>query len=153
MHVELRWTPQRVVWGGFVVSLLGVGACVAIVAVTWRRRRGEALAAADLAAAPQWVSPLAERHAAALQWGTTVLLAAGVFALSLVFARPSTALLAGVATVVAARVPAARVAIYVAIPVLVGLSRALDRPELAWAALALFVVGLAVQWPRAQRTE
>ena len=39
--VVLEWTPQERVWASLWVSLAGVLACLAIVAVTWwRRRRG-----------------------------------------------------------------------------------------------------------------
>src|SRR6185503_5514850 len=42
--VVLEWTPQKGVWASLWLSLVGVVACVAIVGVTWWRRRGGALA-------------------------------------------------------------------------------------------------------------
>ena len=58
--VVLEWTPQRSVWAGLVVSLAAVLGCLAIVAVTWWRRRAGALAlvtapaAADSQVSIEW---------------------------------------------------------------------------------------------------
>jgi hypothetical protein len=42
VHITLEWTPQKVVWAGIGISLLGVLACLAILLVplVLRRRRG-----------------------------------------------------------------------------------------------------------------
>ena len=68
-------------------------------------------------------------------------------------AGAGSAAVAGVVALVAARVAPARVALYVAVPALLGLSRPLNRPELAWVALSLFVVALALQWSEFKRRE
>ncbi len=56
--------------------------------------------------------------------------------------------IAGVATVVVTLVPRARIAVAIAIPVVLALSRILDEPELAWLTVALLVVDLAARWLR-----
>jgi arabinofuranan 3-O-arabinosyltransferase len=155
MRMELRWTPQRAVWAGFVVSGLFAGAGVVLIAISWRRRRAgvSGTGAASLAAPPESVSPLGELRGAPLPWRTTAIVAAGVTVATFVFARPWIAIVAGVVALVAARVAPARVALYVAVPALLGLSRPLDRPELAWVALSLFVVALALQRSEFKRRE
>ena len=55
---------------------------------------------------------------------------------------------AGVATVVVTLVPRARIAVDVAIPVVLALSRILEEPELAWLTIALLVVDLGARWVR-----
>ncbi|MBI2709550.1 MAG: DUF3367 domain-containing protein [Actinobacteria bacterium] len=41
--VDLRWTPQRVVWGAIAVSVLAVAACLVLLALGWWKRRGRVL--------------------------------------------------------------------------------------------------------------
>ena len=58
--VVLEWAPQRSVWAGLAVSVAAVLGCLAIVAVTWWRRRAGALAlvtapaAADSQVSIEW---------------------------------------------------------------------------------------------------
>ena len=68
--VVFEWTPQRQVWDAIWVSLLAAFACVAIVAVTWWRRRGRLASAiaplpvdgqVDLAWSPWGTGPLPRR--------------------------------------------------------------------------------------------
>jgi len=76
--VVFQWTPQRQVWDAIWVSLVAALACVAIVAVTWWRRRGrlaDAVAPAsadarvDLAWSPWGTGPLPRR----VRWVAPVL--------------------------------------------------------------------------------
>jgi hypothetical protein len=39
VHLQLRWTPQRMVWLGLTVTGITALACVGILLVSWRRRR------------------------------------------------------------------------------------------------------------------
>src|SRR5207342_1466883 len=48
MIIELRWTPQRLVWIGLAVSVVAVVACLAILVVTYRRRRRRGATDPDL---------------------------------------------------------------------------------------------------------
>jgi hypothetical protein len=59
----------------------------------------------------------------------------------LVFSRPWVAAASALVALAAARLGPARVALVVAPAVVLGLSRALEEPELAWLALGLLLAG------------
>jgi arabinofuranan 3-O-arabinosyltransferase len=65
--VRLEWTPQRVVWVGLGLSLLGVLACVVIVAGSWLRRHRPAGARAAGAVEPPEGPPTLHRPFSDLQ--------------------------------------------------------------------------------------
>jgi hypothetical protein len=70
--------------------------------------------------------------------------AAGIGAL--LVATPAAAVTASVAVVIGLAVPRATWAWALAAPVLVLAARGLERPELAWLALALLASDLIVEW-------
>jgi arabinofuranan 3-O-arabinosyltransferase len=39
VHLQLRWTPQRMVWLGLTITSITAVACLGILLVSWRRRR------------------------------------------------------------------------------------------------------------------
>jgi len=141
---------------------VAVIACLVLLAlafVRWRRKAPAAAAATaardtgGFADAPRPVSALAYTAGATPAWNTTLLLALGIAVGTALVSRPWIALVAAGATVLAAQVPRSRVALVVAVPALLGLSRLLDHPELAWCSLALVAVDLAVAWLRVRRAD
>jgi hypothetical protein len=148
MTVDLRWRPQRLVWGGMAVSAVAVLLCVGIVVATARRRPVGVLADAPALAA---VLTYPGRRPAG--WGLTALLAGAVAAAVTIASRPWIGVVAGVATVVGARVAEVRRVVFLGPAIALALSRLTSRPELAWLALALLLVDLAcawLWWPRRQ---
>jgi hypothetical protein len=144
MTIELRWTPQRVVWIGFGLSAVAVLACIAIVVVTGRgaRRAGASVSrSVGLVDAPVPASPL--RYAgAAPSWTATAVLAVSAGLLTAAVSRPWIGLVvAAVTPVVLAS--GARGVLTLTAPVVLALSRLSHTPELAWLALALVAVDLA----------
>ena len=124
--------------------------------VTSRRRgagEGGHLPEATLAGEPSLASPLRYPARPAPGWIATVLLAGVVAVGAAIASRPSIGLVAGVATVVATKVPTTRVLLTFAIPVTLIVSRLEHRPELAWLALALLAVDLAGGWLRSREPE
>jgi arabinofuranan 3-O-arabinosyltransferase len=106
--VTLRWTPQRFVWAGLVVSALTVAACVVLVAVTWRRRwRGSATDAVVLPATP-WHPDEAPASAGRVVAGGALAAVLTGFVWS-----PSWAVVVGLLAASALRWPRARVALFV----------------------------------------
>ncbi|HEU5309342.1 MAG TPA: alpha-(1-_3)-arabinofuranosyltransferase family protein [Acidimicrobiia bacterium] len=147
MTIHLRWTPQRLVWVGFAVSIAVVLLCLAICVVAGRRRRASFL-------------PYAETPALDLSFtyaGSTplvvlgLLTGVGVGLVTAAFSRPWIGVVAGVAAAVVTLVPRARVLVVVAIPLVLALSRIAHEPELAWLTIALLVVDLAARWVRSRR--
>ncbi len=148
MTVDLRWRPQRLVWAGMAVSAAAVLLCVGIVVAT-RRRRPEA----GLADAPALARLLTYPGRRPASWALTALLAGGITVAVAVASRPWIGVIAGVATVVGARVAEVRRVVFLGPAIALALSRLTHRPELAWLALALLLVDLAcawLWWPRRQ---
>ncbi len=103
LTMSLRWTPQRVVWIGFAVSAIAILACIALLVVTWRRRRDAAVVArAALADEPTSASPF-EYGGAALAPRSLVALALGATVATALCSRPWIGLVVGVVTLIAAQ--------------------------------------------------
>jgi hypothetical protein len=144
MTIELRWTPQRLVWVGLAVSAAVVLLCLGILLVAWRRRRPRL---DELVEAPSLDLPVT--YAGATPLVVAALLGGvGVGIGTAVVSRAWVGAVAGVATVVVTLVPRARIAVAIATPLVLALSRILDEPELAWLTIALLVVDLAARWMR-----
>ena len=131
MVVELRWTPQRIVWVGIALSVVAVLCALAIVWTTRRRA-----AAVDLSVRAGLGSPAAFdgpnpslRGAVIVALGTAV--AAGVAS------RPWIGGLVGVATFLACRVSRARLLLVVGAPVALVVAKIAGEPELGWLAVLL----------------
>jgi hypothetical protein len=75
----------------------------------------------------------------------------GVAVVVAVVSRPWIGLVAGVLAVAAGLVPRARVVVAAAIPLALVASRLLNRPEVAWLAIALLVVDLSARWVHRKR--
>ncbi|HZB72456.1 MAG TPA: alpha-(1-_3)-arabinofuranosyltransferase family protein [Acidimicrobiales bacterium] len=148
MTVDLRWRPQRLVWAGMAVSAVAVLLCIGIVAATGRRRP-----VAALADGPQLAQLLAYPGRRPASWALAALLAGAVAAAVTIASRPWIGAVAGVATLVGARVAEVRRVVFLGPAIALALSRLTHRPELAWLALALLLVDLAcawLWWPRRQ---
>jgi hypothetical protein len=138
--VHLRWAPQRTVWAGLAASLVAIVACIVLAFVTARRarRRNERV---DLADDPYLAWRTRDRTVA--PWPATLLFAAGAGIATVLVAPPWIALVAALVALGVCRWPAARAVPLVGAPAVLMLSRAVDRPDFGWLALALFAVALA----------
>jgi arabinofuranan 3-O-arabinosyltransferase len=134
-----RWTPQRLVPVGLVVSVAAVALCGV---VAWRTRRR---LVPSLAAAPDLSLGL---HAVRVPLATAFGLVAAVAALGLAVASPPVAVVAGIATFGLARWPATRLAVLVLSPLALAASRFDERPQLAWLAVAFTVAVVATDAAR-----
>ncbi|GIU87536.1 MAG: hypothetical protein KatS3mg009_2051 [Acidimicrobiia bacterium] len=123
LEVVLEWVPQRRVWAAIGISLAAVAGCLAIVAVTWWRRRSLAASAVpgpgDADVALQW--PAAPVRA---PLRARLLVAVGVGALGAVVAAPWIGVLAFAAVVAACRWGWARLALALAPAVLLAVAGA-----------------------------
>ncbi len=154
MTLNLRWAPQRQVWLALGASGVAVAVCLGIVVVALRRRRAVADdAAVPLADRPVAVSPFWYATAVVPSWPSTLVLAAGLGVVALVWSRPWIAVVTAAVTVVATRMPRARVVLTLGAPIALVESRLAHRPELAWLALALLGVDLACGALLARRRE
>jgi hypothetical protein len=145
--VALRWAPQRYVWLGLWVSAFAVILCLAIVVTTTvrtTRKRAQARAA-TLLDPPLPAQPFADTNWPPASWPIAVAAATGVALITFAFSRPWIGIVGGLAVLVAARAPRLRVAVDVAIPLLLAASRLFESPELAWLAVALLVTDLVVR--------
>jgi hypothetical protein len=115
--------------------------CIGLVLLGRRPRTDERGAFADR---PALVDVLAYRDGAPPSWATTAVLAALLGVIGALVSRPWVGAVAALATLVVARVPRSRPLVLVAAPLLFVLSRAIEEPELAWAALALLAVDVVV---------
>ena len=115
-EVAMDWTPQRQVWIAIWLSLAFVLLCVAIVAVTWRRRRGSTARAGDADVDVGWrvFSPLTGRA----RW--IAVLASG--ALAAVAVTPWVGVLVGAATIIITSRARARAVVLVLPAALLGVS-------------------------------
>src|SRR2546423_3798952 len=57
--IAIEWTPQRQVWAALWISLVAALACIAIVALTWRRRVTAFATLEDADVALAWIAPRA----------------------------------------------------------------------------------------------
>ena len=145
MSVELRWTPQRLVWVGLALSLAVALACLAIVVVTARRVATQPVdsfegVAAAAVLGPPTAYPVGESPTA----GTTAGLAVLALLVASALSEPWIGLVTGLALALVARVPRARAAVTVPVPLLVVASVVWEEPPLTWLALALLAVDVVV---------
>ena len=160
MTVNLRWTPQRLVWIGFAISALAILICVALILGAWRTRRSrhaDADADTDTAGAASMLDPPTLDLSFAYGASATPVISAvavglGVAVLVAVWSRLWIGLVAGVLTVAAGFVPRSRLVVAAAIPIALLASWVLHEPELAWIAVALLVVDLSGRWMHRRRS-
>jgi arabinofuranan 3-O-arabinosyltransferase len=143
IDVVLRWTPQRLVWVGLVISVLAALACIAL--VFWRGRRVRPIAGPALADAPVWASP--SRFAGADPGlGACVAAAAVAGVVAALVSRWWIGVLVAAASVVASRVTRGRLVFAAGAPIALALGALIDVPELGWVALGLLVGDLVTGW-------
>jgi arabinofuranan 3-O-arabinosyltransferase len=148
MTVDLRWRPQRLVWGGMAASVAAVLLCIGIVVATTRRRP-----TGDLADEPELAPLLTYAGRRPAPWAAAGASAAGVAVGVTLASRPWIGVVAAVVTLVAARVAEVRRVLFLGPAIALALSRLTHRPEVAWLALALLLVDLVcgwLWWPRRQ---
>lgn len=151
LEVALRWTPQRLVWAGLALSLATVLACVAVVAVTARRSRSEPDGGEGLAAVAVLGSPASYPVGAAPSIPTTAFAAVVAGLAAAAVSVPWIGVVTGAGLALVARAPAMRWLVTLAVPALLVASRAVEEPRLAWLALALLAVDVAVWLLRSRR--
>jgi hypothetical protein len=139
LRLELRWTPQRLVWWGLGLSVAAALACLALLVVTWRRRRDlTGLAASSFLSSPFGYAGATPSLIQAVLTGL------GVGVVAAVVSRPVIGLGVALATIVASRVPRGRVLLTVGAPFVLVAAKAFDAPELGWAAILLLGADLVV---------
>jgi arabinofuranan 3-O-arabinosyltransferase len=132
--VTLKWTPQNVVWVAFALSALAILVCLVLVFVTRRR------AVPDVASEPELSSPV--RYDRVPSWAVSAGAAVGVGVGAMLVSRPWIGGVVGVATLVATRVPGARLLLAGGAPAALLLAKAADAPELGWLAVTLLAADL-----------
>ena len=139
LRLELRWTPQRLVWWGLGLSIAAVLACLVLLVVTRRRRRDlTGLAASSFLSSPLcYVGATPNLTQAALT-------GVGVGVVAALVARPVIGLGIGLATVVASRNPRGRVLLTVGAPLALVVAKGFDVPEVGWVAILLLGADLVV---------
>lgn len=143
--VELRWTPQRLVWAGLALSLAAVLACIALVAGTSRRSRLAPEGGTDgLSAVAVLGSPVTYPVGSTPSLPMTAWMAAVAGVAAAAVSVPWIGLVAGVALVLVAQVPGARGIVTLSVPALLVASRLAEEPRLAWLSLALLAVDVSV---------
>jgi arabinofuranan 3-O-arabinosyltransferase len=148
LDVTVRWTPQRVVWFAIAASVLAVLACVAIVVLTWRRRRARAeSAAASLGSPPEHGVPARYRTAAA-STGAVVVLSVGAGVAAALVSRWWIGVVVAVATAIAGATSRGRLVLSAGAPLALALGALVDVPELGWLAVSLLVADVLVEWWR-----
>ncbi len=152
MEVALRWTPQRQVWAGLALSLAAALACVAVVAATTRRSRSDPDSAGEgLAAVAVLGSPASYPVGVVPSIGMTAVAAAAAGLAAAAVSVPWIGVVTGAALALVARAPAARWLVTLSVPALLVASRLAAQPRLAWLALALLAVDIAVWLLRSRR--
>jgi arabinofuranan 3-O-arabinosyltransferase len=142
LSMSVTWEPQRLVWTALVLSGAAVLACLAILVVGGRRQRTKGHAAAPMPPDPTLADPPPGRGQ--LTPGVPGL-AVAVGVGTLLVATPLAAVVASAAVVAGLLLPRATWIWAVAAPGLVLAAGGLDRPELAWLALALVAADLVVE--------
>ncbi len=139
LRLELRWTPQRLAWWGLGLSIAAVLVCLALIVLTWRRRR----AGVGLTAPAFLCSPL--RYPGTPPPPVVSLLTAlGVGVVAGLVSRPIIGVGVGAASLVASRIPSGRVLLTIGAPVALLAAKAVDVPELGWVAILLLGADLVV---------
>lgn len=129
VRVDLRWTPQRVVWLAMVVSVVAAALAVTVVV------RTERWIGADIAAPERGLTLSGPLRAP----GPVVGVATVVGAATALVARPSVGVAAALVVVATCRWPLTRLVVAVVAPATLVVSYALERPSFGWMALGLVV--------------
>jgi arabinofuranan 3-O-arabinosyltransferase len=137
VEIELRWEPQRTEWVALAVS---AGTVVVALLLLWRRRGRPADPDPLLVDEPRWRS---SGLAAPGSWAWRLGIVAGVAIGTTVVAEPVIGVVAGVLTLLAVAVPVLALPIALIAPLSLALTRPLDRPNLAWLAIALLAAHAA----------
>jgi arabinofuranan 3-O-arabinosyltransferase len=152
--IDLRWTPQRIVWIGFAISALAVAICLTLIVRTWRARRSRRGGTAE--AASKRDAPMLDLSFAYGESAAPVVSAVsfgfGVTLLVATWSRLWIGLVAGALALAAGLVPRSRLLVAAAIPLALVASRVVHEPELAWLSIALLVVDLGGRWMHRRRT-
>jgi arabinofuranan 3-O-arabinosyltransferase len=149
IDIVLRWTPQRLVWVGFGVSVLAVVACIAL--VCWRRRKVQPPLAVQPASSPELLDPPGWASPAAFAGddpglGASVAAAAVAGVATALFSRWWIGVLVAAASLVASRVTRGRLLLAAGAPVALALGALVDLPELGWVAIGLLLADLVSGW-------
>jgi hypothetical protein len=151
--MSLQWTPQRFVWFGIAASIVAIVACLALIVVAWRRRRGAVARSGEvLPDAPTSWSPFAY-PGASLSSRALVALAIAAAVGTALFSRPWIGLVVGLVTVAAARINRGRILLTAGAPVALALARITRFDDLAWLAIGLLALDVALWWTRASARE
>jgi arabinofuranan 3-O-arabinosyltransferase len=145
MTIRLRWTPQRLVWIGLVVSAVVILGCVVLI---WRTRRR--VAAVALAAEATLTDPR-DYPAPPVPVGVSLAVAAAVLVFGTVVSRPWIGAVAAAASFVASKFRGTRLVLVAAVPLALAVGAILDAPELGWLTVVLLSADLVVGWVRARR--
>jgi hypothetical protein len=148
--MELRWTPQRLVWLGLAVSVVAALLCVVLVFLGWRRRAAMPPGADALADQPAWWSPF-EYPGTTPSTRALVALAVGAAIGTAVFSRPWIGIVVGVAALVAATVARGRILLTAGAPLALAFARITRFDDLAWLAVGLLAADLVTWWLRERR--
>ena len=143
LNIVLRWTPQRAVWIGLVVSGFAVLLCIVLVFV--RRKRARPMVGPALFDSPTSTSPttfMGTAPSASTTLGAAV--AAGVVAAFV--SRWWIGLIVGAATALSPLLSRGRLLLAVGAPVALALGAVFDRPELGWVAIGLLIGDLVASW-------
>ncbi len=138
LAISVTWGPQRLVWLSLVLSAMAVVVCIVLIVGSRRRPGrdpGDDAPPAFAQPSPGWAPLTPGAPGLAVAVGVVVLLVA----------TPLAAVVASASVLVGLLVPRATWAWLVAAPGLVLAARWLDRPELAWVALALVLADLTVE--------
>ena len=139
LSMALTWTPQRLVWIALALSGLMVAVCLGILVVGRRRRPTEPPLGHQVR--PRLAQP-AEGVRRLTPGAPGLAVAVGIVVL--LVATPMAAALASAAVLVGLLVPRTTWVLASVAPALVLLARTLERPTLAWWALALVAADLSV---------
>jgi hypothetical protein len=151
--MSLQWTPQRFVWFGIAISIVAILACIALVVVGWRRRRGAAARSAEvLPDAPNAWSP-SKYPGGLLTMRALVVLAIAAAVGTALFSRPWIGFVVGVAAVAAARTDGGRIVLTTGAPVALALARITRFDDLAWLAIGLLALDVLLWWAREHASE
>ncbi|HEY8216294.1 MAG TPA: alpha-(1-_3)-arabinofuranosyltransferase family protein, partial [Acidimicrobiia bacterium] len=135
IDVRLRWTGQTIVWVAFALSLLAIGACLAVVYLTRRRP------VPDIGGDPELGSPF-DYDADVVPWRMSIAAAAAAGVGAWLVSRPWIGLVVAAGTLAASRVRGARIVLSGGAPAALLLAQATDTPELAWLAILLLAADL-----------
>jgi len=137
--VQLKWTPQNLVWAAFAASVLAILVCLVVVFATRRRP------IPSVVGAPELTSPL--RYAGGLpSWRVSLATAAGAGIGAWFVSRAWIGLVVALATLVTSRVRNTRLLLAGGAPAALLLAKVADAPELGWLAVTLLAADLLLGW-------